>query len=364
MPTLGLIIPVFNEQEIIAQVVQRVQHVLDQLDLPAVACFVDDGSRDETRAHLQAASAADPRLQYLSFSRNFGHQTAVLAGLRELDADVYVIIDGDLQDPPELIPQLLDEWRQGNQVVYCVRHKRKEVFLKRWAYAAFYRLLRSVSYLNIPLDTGDFCLMDRAVVDQLRRMPEQNQFIRGLRTWVGFRQTAFHYERDARAGGEPKYNLRKLMRLATDGLLAFSDFPLAIITRLGVVTTALAALGVLFVLLGAIWHQAPPTALSLLAAGLFFLGGVQLTCLGIVATYIGRIYDDVRGRPLYVVHERSSGLARSDEAAGHNADPRSRFAPSEPVVQFMSPPPAQQSADTPESAPANAASTATAGDGQ
>lgn len=312
MPTLGIVIPVFNEEQIIEQLYERVCAVLDRLDIPAVACLVDDGSRDETLPQIRRICERDLRFRYLSFSRNFGHQTAVLAGLRELDADVYVVMDGDLQDPPEIIPDLLAKWREGFQVVYCVRHKRKENVLKRWAYSSFYRMLRHVSYLDIPLDTGDFCLMDGVVIRHLRRMPEHNHFIRGLRTWIGFRQTPFHYNRDARAGGAPKYTLTKLFGLACDGLISFSFVPLRLVTKLGFAVSCAAFLAACGLVFQKLLFDIPLLGWTSTIVVILFMGGVQLLTLGVVGEYIGRIFDEVKARPLYIVKEKK--LAVDDVA--------------------------------------------------
>jgi polyisoprenyl-phosphate glycosyltransferase len=304
MPTLGIVIPVYNEEAVLPRLCERLQRVLDGLDLAGVVCFVDDGSRDRSLERLQAVAEADQRFQYLSFSRNFGHQTAVLAGLRELDADVYVVMDADLQDPPELVPELVARWREGCEVVYCVRQKRKENFLKRWAYAAFYRLLQAVSYVRIPLDSGDFCLMDRIVVDHLRQMPEHNAFIRGLRTWVGFRQAPYPYERDARADGEPKYTLRKLFGLAYDGLISFSFAPLRLATKVGFgvsFTALVATVGLIFTKLV---YGIPLQGWTSTVVLILFMGGINLLTLGVMGEYLARIFDEVKGRPLYVIREQ------------------------------------------------------------
>jgi dolichol-phosphate mannosyltransferase len=322
MPTLGIVIPVFNEEQIVDKLYTRVAAVLDRLDIPAIACLIDDGSRDGTLDGIRQLCGRDPRFRFLSFSRNFGHQTAVLAGLRELDADVYVVMDGDLQDPPEVIPDLLAKWREGYQVVYCVRHKRKENFLKRWAYSTFYRLLRSVSYLDIPLDTGDFCLMDSVIVHHLRRMPEHNHFIRGLRTWVGFRQTAFHYERDARAGGTPKYTLTKLFGLAYDGLISFSFVPLRMVTKLGFAVSGVAFLATCLLIFQKLVFGIPLVGWTSTIVVLLFMGGIQLLTLGVVGEYVGRIFDEVKARPLYIVKERR--LTTQEAGAAQQARPTPR----------------------------------------
>jgi len=333
MPTLGVVIPVFNEEQIVEQLCRRVADVLDRLDLPAVVCLVDDGSNDGTLAQIQQFSRRDARFGYLSFSRNFGHQIAVLAGLRELDADVYVVMDGDLQDPPELIPDLLSTWRKGYEVVYCVRRSRKEHVLKRWAYAAFYRLLRAVSYLRIPLDTGDFCLMDRVVVEHLRRMPEHNPFVRGLRTWVGYRQTAYHYDRDARAGGSSKYSFRKLLALAYDGLISFSFVPLRTVMKLGFLVSLVSFLSICVLIVQKLLFGIPLAGWTSTFVLILFMGGVQLLTLGVVGEYVARIFDEVKQRPLYVIRAASLPAPVPGRPTGREPAPASRFVAHLPAAQ-------------------------------
>lgn len=335
MPTLGLVVPVFNEEQILEQLYHRTSQAIASLGIPVVVCLVDDGSRDRSLEIIRGICARDPRFRYLSFSRNFGHQTAVLAGLRELDADVYVVMDGDLQDPPELIPELLQRWRAGYEVVYCVRRTRREGFLKRWAYRAFYRMLRAVSYLQIPLDTGDFCLMDRVVVQHLRNMPEHNPFIRGLRTWIGFRQTAHHYDRDARAGGTPKYTFTKLVGLAYDGLISFSFVPLRLATKLGVGVSLLSFAATCGLILTKLVFGLPLAGWTSTVVLILFMGGIQLLTLGIIGEYIGRIFDEVKARPLYIIKEQrlmpDSGAARSAAATEPLPDRRpGRFIADQP----------------------------------
>jgi glycosyltransferase involved in cell wall biosynthesis len=304
MPTLGIVIPIFNEDEILDQLYDRLAQVMDSLCMPVVACLVDDGSADHSLAKIKGFCQKDSRFRYLSFSRNFGHQTAVLAGLREFDADVYVVMDGDLQDPPELIPELLAKWRSGYEVVYCVRRTRKENVLKRWAYSAFYRMLRAISYVHIPLDTGDFCLMDRIIVEHMRRMPEHNHFIRGLRTWIGFRQTAHYYHRDARAGGAPKYTVAKLFALAYDGLISFSFVPLRLAMKLGLLVSLFSFAGICALIFTKLVFDIPLAGWTSTAVLILFMGGIQLFTLGVVGEYIGRIFDEVKGRPLYIIREQ------------------------------------------------------------
>jgi dolichol-phosphate mannosyltransferase len=308
---LGIVIPIYNEEAVLDLLFERVRKAIDALGMPATVCLIDDGSQDGSLAKMQDFSRRDPRFRYLSFSRNFGHQTAILAGLRELDADVYVIMDGDLQDPPEIIGELLAKWRDNYQVVYCVRTDRKECLILRAAYALFYRILRSVSYLEIPLDTGDFCLLDRKIVDHLRSMKEHNQFIRGLRTWVGYRQTGVPYGRAARAGGKSKYSLRRLLALAYDGVISFSFAPLKVVINLGMAISFVSFLGVCFLVIDKLFFGIPLVGWTSLAVLILFMGGIQLLTVGIIGEYLGRIFDEVKGRPLYIVKE--TNLTRPQE---------------------------------------------------
>jgi dolichol-phosphate mannosyltransferase len=335
MPTLGIIIPIYNEEQILEQLYERVRRAISSLDVPAAVCLVDDGSKDRSLSLIKELCERDQRFRYLSFSRNFGHQTAVLAGLRELEADVYVVMDGDLQDPPELIPELLAKWRSGYQVVYCVRRTRRENVFKRWAYRAFYRLLRAVSYLQIPLDTGDFCLMDRIVVEHMRNMPEHNHFIRGLRTWIGFRQTAHHYDRDARAGGAPKYTLTKLFGLAYDGLISFSFVPLRLAMKAGLAVSLLSFAAMCGLILTKLVFDIPLVGWTSTVVLILFMGGIQLLTLGIIGEYIGRIFDEVKARPLYIIQEQQlsppNAETRSDAEHQVPGESRGKFIADQPA---------------------------------
>ena len=305
---LGIVIPIYNEALILDQLLARTTKAIDQTGIPATVCFVDDGSTDGSLERIREFSHRDPRFRYLSFSRNFGHQTAVMAGLRELNADVYIVMDGDLQDPPELIGEMLEKWRSDYQVVYCVRKNRKENILLRTAYAVFYRILRNVSYIDIPLDSGDFCLMDRKIVDHLRTMKEHNQFIRGLRTWVGFRQIGLPYTREARAGGDSKYDLRRLLSLAYDGIISFSFAPLKLVINLGMAISLISFIAICSIIVAKLVFGIPLVGWTSLAVLILFMGGVQLLTIGIMGEYLGRIFDEVKGRPLYIVRETNLNL--------------------------------------------------------
>ncbi len=299
---VSVVVPVYNEQETLPELARRLADALTPYDYEVI--FVDDGSRDATLPMLLTFHTANPRMKALSFSRNFGHQVAISAGIEHAAGDAVILMDGDLQDPPEVLPRFIDKWREGFEVVYAVRRRRKESLPKRMAYAAFYRILRKVSYLNIPLDSGDFCLMDRKVVDVLRALPERTRFVRGLRTWAGYRQTGLAYERDRRYAGKPKYPFAKLLKLAYDGIVAFSDVPLRLAIYLGLGSAVAAFLGVLFVIYEKITNNVPVVGWTSTIVILLFLGGLILTTLGIIGEYISRIYEEVKHRPLYVVRER------------------------------------------------------------
>src|SRR2546426_1770098 len=236
---LSVLVPVYNEQETLPELERRLGRMLDGLGLDCEVIAVNDGSADGTLALLRAWSGRDPRVRVIDFSRNFGHQAALYAALCRAQGRAVVLMDGDLQDPPEVIPQMLERWRECHDVVYAVRCKRKEGRLKRLAYAGFYRLFRSMAYVNIPLDAGDFSLLDERVVAVLRQMPERNKFLRGLRTWAGFRQTSLPYEREARYAGQTKYSIAKLFRLALDGIVSYSYVPLRVSYAFGLVVSGM-----------------------------------------------------------------------------------------------------------------------------
>lgn len=309
-PLLSVVLPVFNEEAVLPALLARLQSAAATWGVRSELVFVDDGSSDGTLEQLRAAAQADPRLRVVSFARNFGHQVAVSAGLLYAQGDVVAVLDADLQDPPELLTGFLERWRAGFQVVYGVRTKRKESFFKRLAYAAFYRLLRHLVRFEIPLDSGDFCLMDRVVVDAINSMPERTRFVRGLRAWVGFSQCGYVYERAARAAGETKYPFAKLLNLALDGILNFSVRPLAMIAMLGLGSAALAFAGLVFIIayrllgiriLGYYPHELPGYASVVLSV--LFVGGVQLFALGVIGSYVGRLFEEIKCRPLFTIKE-------------------------------------------------------------
>jgi polyisoprenyl-phosphate glycosyltransferase len=305
MPKYSLVIPVYNEESMIPELYRRVSAVMDGLDDTAELIFINDGSRDRTLELLRELHERDERVVYLGLARNFGHQIAVTAGLNYVRGKVIIVLDADLQDPPELIPEMLKLWQQGYQVVYAQRTKRiREGWFKRLCAYMFYRLLKQLASVDIPTDTGDFCLMDRQVVDLLNQMPERNRYIRGLRSWVGFNQTAIKFERDLRFAGEVKYTFTKSFALAVNGLVSFSSIPLRLSTYLGLFSAVAAIVMAILVLY---WRIFTPhstlTGFATIAIAIFFLGAVQLISIGILGEYIGRIYEEVKGRPLYTLAE-------------------------------------------------------------
>lgn len=304
-PIYSIVIPIFNEEDNLHEMYRRVNGVMEQLNGESELILVDDGSRDRSLNTIRELHHRDSRVRYLSFARNFGHQVAVTAGLNFVRGKVVIVMDADLQDPPELIHKMVEQWQQGYHVVYAQRTSRKkENWFKRFMAFAFYRVLRSLADVDIPADTGDFCLMDRQVVDVLNAMPERNRYIRGLRAWVGFRQTAVKFERDPRFAGKEKYTFGKSWALAVNGIISLSRVPLRIATYLGMVSAVVALLMILLVLYWRFIDLATPLiGFTLITIALFFLGSVQLFCIGILGEYIGRIYEEVKGRPIYTVKE-------------------------------------------------------------
>lgn len=304
-PKYSFIIPIYNEEETIPEMHSRVSAVMDRMDGPVELILVNDGSRDRSLKLLRELHEKDPRVCYLSLARNFGHQVAVTAGLNFARGQVIVILDADLQDPPELIPDMVEKWRQGYKLVYAQRLRRhKEGWFKRFTAYAFYRILKKLADVDIPTDTGDFCLMDRQVVDVLNSMPERNRYIRGLRSWVGFQQTSIMFERDPRFAGEVKYTFRKSLALAVNGLVSFSRVPLRLSTYVGLLAAVIAVLMGLLVIYWRIFvPHSPLTGFTIILVAIFFLGAVQLVSIGILGEYVGRIHEEVKGRPLYTVAE-------------------------------------------------------------
>lgn len=323
---LGIVLPAHNEQEVLAatyeQLTEQCRTLRETSGLDYEFVFVNDGSADDTPRMLDDLAASDPHVRVIHLTRNFGHQAAVTAGLSLVRGDVVVIMDADLQDPPQALPSLLEKWRAGYQVVYAVRKARKEWLGKRLAYWAFYRLFAAIGDLDMPLDSGDFCLLDRAAVDLLNSLPERQRFVRGLRTWIGLKQVGVEYERAARFAGQPSYTFRSLIKLAMDGLISFSDVPLRVVTRLGLIGVLIAGLIGLYVLGISIYEKVrgldtTPRGWAFLACLVLLTSSVQLIFLGVIGEYLSRIFLEVKGRPTYLIGrivEHGSNQHRNDQS--------------------------------------------------
>jgi dolichol-phosphate mannosyltransferase len=318
---ISVIVPCFNEEAVLPQLFKRLGAAATTWGLDYEVICVDDGSRDRTWQLLKQQHSADPRWRCLSFARNFGHQTAVSAGLFHTTGDAVVVIDADLQDPPEEVARLLAKWQEGYEVVFATRKKRKDPLVKRLLAWGFYRLLQKMTPLPMARDAGDFCLLDKKVVAVMNALPERSRYLRGLRTWCGFRQTSVEFDRGERAAGVPQYTFKKSFKLAMDGLFSFSAAPLRLATYLGLWVSAFAFFGVLFTLAQKIFAAqfakiglAPGAGFPTIVISILFLGGVQLICLGILGEYIGRIYEEVKGRPLWIIRD-SAGLVPPDSLA-------------------------------------------------
>ena len=303
-PVISIIAPIYNEYENIPELYQRIKEVLDSTGELWELVTIDDGSTDGSTDRLRELGEQDPRVRPVIFARNFGHQIAVTAGLDYSRGDAVVIIDADLQDPPEVILAMIDKWREGSEVVYAVRTEREgETWFKEFTASIFYRLIYRITDVDIPLDTGDFRLLDRKVVNVMSQMRERHRFLRGMSVWVGFKQTGVEYRRAARHAGETKYPLRKMLKFATDAITSFSYFPLQLAMYLGFISAGLSILAIpVVVAMRLAGSQAFFGQASTLIAVLF-LGGVQLISLGILGEYIGRLYDEAKGRPLYIVRD-------------------------------------------------------------
>jgi polyisoprenyl-phosphate glycosyltransferase len=302
-PSISVAIPIFNEEAIVPELLRRTRAVLDGMPGgPHQIVLVDDGSSDRTWELLEDAAEKDPRLVVIALSRNFGHQIALGAALDYVSGDVTVLMDGDLQDPPEAIPVLVDAYKQGYDVVYVQRVNRKEAWWLRACYYLFYRLLAALSSTQLPLDAGDFGLMSSRVIQEIRRMPEHHRYLRGMRTWVGFRQIGVPIERASRHAGRTKYGPLRLLKLASDGIFAFSIVPLRAAAIFGAAATGLSVLYAIYSLYVKFWLHAPQGFTALILT-ITFLSGVNLFFLGIIGEYIGRVYEEAKGRPHYVVRK-------------------------------------------------------------
>jgi polyisoprenyl-phosphate glycosyltransferase len=299
--SISVIVPCFNENEAIAQCHARLTQVLSRLSSWYEIVYVDDGSTDSTLASLQALHSSDPNLTVVELSRNFGHQIAVSAGLEVAVGEVVVIIDADLQDPPELIEKMLQMWEQGYDVVYGIRERREgETGFKLWTAKLFYRFINTLSDVPIPPDTGDFRLLDRKAVEAIKSMPERHRLLRGMCSWIGFRQCGLKYTRGARVAGATKYPLKKMVNLAVDGIASFSTIPLRFVAAIGFLSAALSMAGIVYALVVRLFTHTWVQGWTISFIGMLFLGGLQMMSIGIVGEYVGRVYAETKQRPLYL----------------------------------------------------------------
>ncbi|MCD6507703.1 glycosyltransferase family 2 protein [Candidatus Poribacteria bacterium] len=300
---ISVVVPIYNEEEVLLELYRRLKRVMEGIGEPYEIIFVNDGSEDRSLQVMMELRERDARVKIVDLSRNFGHQIAITAGMDYSCGDGVIVMDGDLQDPPEVIEELVRVWREGYDVVHAVRVARRgEGFFKRFTARGYYRLIGMISEVDIPREVGDFRLLSRRVVDEVRGMRERSRFIRGLVRWVGFRQGEIYYEREERFAGESKYTLRRMVRFALDGVTSFSRVPLEVPLYVGLCVSGLSFLCILVLMVlgflrGALWGY------GLILASMLFLGGVELVFIGILGEYVGRIYEEVKGRPLYVVRE-------------------------------------------------------------
>jgi polyisoprenyl-phosphate glycosyltransferase len=304
-PELSIIIPVMNEEAVFKALLTRMRTTIEKIGASYEILFVDDFSTDNTRTLIENETRTDSRVKGLFFSRNFGHQAAVSAGLEHCCGNAVVVMDGDLQDPPELIPEMYGLYKAGNEVVYGIRKKRKEGLIKRLCYFLYYRLLASHNgRYHMPKDAGDFCLLSRKVADHINSFKEHGRYVRGIRAWIGFKQIGIPYERDGRYAGTSKYSAIRLFQLAYDGLFSFTDLPLMLVNIFGFVFSTLAILGVIIYLILRIAGIGYVPGFATTIIFILFIGGIQLLMLGIVGEYIKRIFDEVKSRPIYIVERK------------------------------------------------------------
>ena len=303
---ISAVIPSYNEQDNVGLMYERMTKTLSKISPDYEIIYINDCSKDQTLLRIKELAAKDTHVKYLSFSRNFGHQIAVSAGLDYCSGKAVVIIDGDLQDPPELIEQMYEKYKEGYKVVYARRTSREgETWFKKATAKIFYRLLASMTSIDIPVDVGDFRLIDQVIVKHLRNMPEKSKYIRGQISWIGYKQTFVNYHRDARIYGKTNYPLKKMLRFALDGITAFSDKPLKIASGLGIVAAIVSLLALVYALVAHFCFNSTITGWTSLILSVLFIGGVQLITIGIIGEYIARINNDVRNRPLYILEENN-----------------------------------------------------------
>jgi dolichol-phosphate mannosyltransferase len=303
-PTISVVMPVYNETSNIPELYRRLTAVMAQLAEPYELVFVDDGSFDDSVEKIKELRENDIAVKLVRLSRNFGHQKALQAGLSVARGLAVVTMDSDLQDAPEVIPEFVARWREGYSVVFAIRRTRKEHFLKQWCYKSFYRLLNWLSETPLPIDSGDFALMDRKITDLLNSLPERTRFLRGLRAWVGYKQIGVPIDRDARFSGTPKYSLRQLFTLASSGIISFSLMPLRIASALGLLVSCLSFISIALVLYFRLFTHLSIPGFASTASMLLFLSGVQLLTIGVLGEYVGKIYEEVKNRPIFLIAEK------------------------------------------------------------
>ncbi len=303
-PQISIVAPLYNENETFPHLIKRLNEVMDSSDLKIEIVLIDDGSRDNTAQLMQEIALSDERYHCIFLARNHGHQLALTAGLAHArGTEGVMVIDGDLQDPPELLLEFYPYLQQGNDVVYAVRKKRKEGLLKRAGYFLFYRILKSISYIDIPLDSGDFALMSRRVVNIMNKMPEESRYLRGMRTWVGFKQIGVEYERSERQAGESKYSFSMLFKLAYNGIFNFSEFPIKFVSRLGVLAILISLVYFLSVVIKKFFFQEVIEGFTSLLFIIILFSGVQLFALGVIGEYVLRVFFQSKNRPLFIIKE-------------------------------------------------------------
>jgi glycosyltransferase involved in cell wall biosynthesis len=302
---LAFVVPLYNESLVFQNLVDRLNKIMDDSKFSIKVIMVDDGSTDDTAERMKLISLNDKRYDSVFLSRNYGHQIALSAGLREVKAiEAAMIIDGDLQDPPELVFEFYKQLKLGYDVVYAVRKKRKEGIFKRFAYYLFYRILKKISIIDMPLDSGDFCLLSRRAVDSLNSMPEESRYLRGMRSWVGFKQIGIEYERQERVAGKSKYSLSMLIRLALNGIFNFSDYPIKFIQRTGFLSILMAVVYLIIIVFKKLFFGTVPEGFTSLLFVIIFFAGIQLLAIGVIGEYIVRIFFQVKNRPLYILKEK------------------------------------------------------------
>lgn len=301
---LSVIIPIYNEEENISLLHHRLTKVLNEMDSGYELIFINDGSHDDSMELVQQLAKENAYVKYIDLSRNFGHQIAVMAGLDHARGAATIIIDADLQDPPELIPEMVAKWKEGYEVVYAKRKSRKgESAMKKWTAKLFYRILRKLTDFDIPVDVGDFRIIDQKIVEVLRNMPERSKYLRGQIAWVGFNQTYVTYNREERHAGETGYSIKKMLDLAMNAVTGFSEAPLRLVTYMGIMVTVFSLLTMMYTLISRLLTDSYVEGWASLMVSILFLGGVQMIAIGILGEYIGRIYRDIRQRPLYIVKD-------------------------------------------------------------